>query len=54
MKRIDMKQRFPAGYVDPAHTHTSWYSILVTKGRLRYRWRGLGPLTSADFFVGRL
>jgi len=23
MKRLDMKQRFPAGYVEPAHTHKS-------------------------------
>jgi hypothetical protein len=34
MKRLDMKQRFPAGYVEPAHTHKSWHSILVTKGRM--------------------
>ena len=33
MKRIDMKQRFPAGYVEPAHTHQSWHSILVLKDR---------------------
>jgi len=24
MKRVDMKQRFPPGYVEPAHTHMSW------------------------------
>ena len=34
MRRLDMKQRFPAGYVEPAHTHRSWHSILVTKGRM--------------------
>ena len=34
MKRLDMKQRFPAGYVEPAHTHASWHSILVTRGRM--------------------
>ena len=34
MKRLDMKQRFPAGYVEPAHTHRSWHSILVTRGRM--------------------
>jgi len=34
MKRVDIKLRFPAGYVEPAHTHKSWHSILVTKGRM--------------------
>jgi hypothetical protein len=34
MQRLDMKQRFPAGYVEPAHTHKSWHSILVLKGRM--------------------
>ena len=34
MKRIDMKVKFPKGYVEPEHTHKSWHSILVTKGRM--------------------
>ena len=34
MKRLDMKQRFPAGYVEPRHTHESWHSILVLSGRM--------------------
>ena len=31
MKRIDMKVKFPKGYVEPRHTHKSWHSILVTR-----------------------
>ena len=34
MKRLDMKQRFPKGYVEPRHTHESWHSILVLSGRM--------------------
>lgn len=34
MSRIDMKVRFPAGYVEPAHSHKSWHSIVVLKGRM--------------------
>ncbi|MFQ5830238.1 MAG: cupin domain-containing protein [Candidatus Methylomirabilia bacterium] len=33
-RRIDMKLRFPKGYVEPEHVHKSWHSILVTKGRM--------------------
>ena len=43
MKRIDMKQRFPAGYVEPAHTHQSWHSILVLKGRMCVAGKDLHP-----------
>ena len=28
-QRIDMKVKFPKGYVEPAHTHKSWHSILA-------------------------
>ena len=49
MKRIDMKQRFPAGYVEPAHTHTSWHSILVTKGRMCVAGKDLRP---GDYVFG--
>ena len=34
MKRLDMKQRFPPGYVEPEHVHASWHSILVLSGRM--------------------
>src|SRR5688572_16801531 len=49
MKRLDMKQRFPAGYVEPAHTHTSWHSILVTKGRMCVAGKDLRP---GDYVFG--
>jgi ChrR-like protein with cupin domain len=49
MKRIDMKQRFPAGYVEPAHTHKSWHSILVTKGRMCVAGKDLRP---GDYVFG--
>jgi quercetin dioxygenase-like cupin family protein len=34
MGRVDMKVRFPPGYVEPAHAHDSWHSIVVLKGRM--------------------
>ena len=49
MKRIDMKQRFPAGYVEPAHIHDSWHSILVTKGRMCVAGKDLRP---GDYVFG--
>lgn len=49
MGRIDMKQRFPAGYVEPAHTHKSWHSILVTKGRMCVAGKDLRP---GDYVFG--
>lgn len=49
MKRIDMKQRFPAGYVEPKHTHRSWHSILVTKGRMCVAGKDLRP---GDYVFG--
>lgn len=49
MNRIDMKQRFPAGYVEPAHTHKSWHSILVTKGRMCVAGKDLHP---GDYVFG--
>ncbi len=49
MNRIDMKQRFPAGYVEPAHTHKSWHSILVTKGRMCVAGKDLRP---GDYVFG--
>ena len=49
MNRIDMKQRFPAGYVEPMHTHKSWHSILVTKGRMCVAGKDLRP---GDYVFG--
>ncbi len=49
MNRIDMKQRFPAGYVEPKHTHKSWHSILVTKGRMCVAGKDLHP---GDYVFG--
>lgn len=49
MKRIDMKVKFPKGYVEPAHTHKSWHSILVTKGRMCVAGRDLRP---GDYVFG--
>lgn len=49
MGRIDMKQRFPPGYVEPKHTHKSWHSILVTKGRMCVAGKDLRP---GDYVFG--
>ena len=49
MKRLDMKQRFPPGYVEPRHTHKSWHSILVTKGRMCVAGKDLRP---GDYVFG--
>jgi hypothetical protein len=49
MKRIDMKVKFPKGYVEPAHTHKSWHSILVTKGRMCIAGKDLRP---GDYVFG--
>ena len=49
MKRIDMKVKFPKGYVEPAHTHKSWHSILVTKGRMCVAGKDLRP---GDYVFG--
>lgn len=49
MKRLDMKQQFPPGYVEPEHTHHSWHSILVTKGRMCVAGKDLRP---GDYVFG--
>lgn len=49
MKRIDMKVKFPKGYVEPRHTHGSWHSILVTKGRMCVAGKDLRP---GDYVFG--
>ena len=49
MKRIDMKVKFPKGYVEPQHTHKSWHSILVTKGRMCVAGKDLRP---GDYVFG--
>ncbi len=48
-QRIDMKVKFPKGYVEPAHTHQSWHSILVTKGRMCVAGKDLRP---GDYVFG--
>jgi len=47
--RIDMKIRFPKGYVEPEHVHKSWHSILVTKGRMCVAGKDLRP---GDYVFG--
>ncbi|MDA1000871.1 MAG: hypothetical protein O2807_10225 [bacterium] len=49
MKRIDMKVKFPKGYVEPVHVHKSWHSILVTKGRMCVAGKDLRP---GDYVFG--
>ncbi len=49
MKRIDMKVKFPKGYVEPRHTHKSWHSILVTQGRMCVAGKDLRP---GDYVFG--
>jgi len=49
MKRVDIKLRFPPGYVEPAHVHDSWHSILVTKGRMCVAGKDLRP---GDYVFG--
>lgn len=49
MGRTDMKVRFPPGYVEPAHTHKSWHSIVVLKGRMCVAGKDLRP---GDYVFG--
>ena len=49
MQRIDMKVKFPKGYVEPVHVHKSWHSILVTKGRMCVAGKDLRP---GDYVFG--
>jgi hypothetical protein len=49
MKRIDLKVKFPKGYVEPRHTHKSSHSILVTKGRMCVVGKDLRP---GDYVFG--
>lgn len=49
MKRIDMKVRFPPGYVEPEHSHKSWHSIVVLKGRMCVAGKDLRP---GDYVFG--
>jgi hypothetical protein len=49
MKRIDFKLKFPKGYVEPVHSHKSWHSILVTKGRMCVAGKDLRP---GDYVFG--
>jgi hypothetical protein len=49
MGRIDMKVKFPPGYVEPQHTHKSWHSIVVLKGRMCVAGKDLRP---GDYVFG--
>ena len=49
MKRIDMKVKFPPGYVEPEHSHRSWHSIVVLKGRMCVAGKDLRP---GDYVFG--
>lgn len=49
MRRTDMKVRFPPGYVEPAHAHKSWHSIVVLKGRMCVAGKDLRP---GDYVFG--
>jgi len=49
MGRIDMKVKFPPGYVEPEHMHKSWHSILVLKGRMCVAGKDLRP---GDYIFG--
>ena len=49
MKRVDMKVRFPPGYVEPEHSHKSWHSIVVLKGRMCVAGKDLRP---GDYVFG--
>lgn len=49
MKRVDMKVQFPPGYVEPEHTHKSWHSIVILKGRMCVAGKDLRP---GDYVFG--
>ena len=49
MKRVDMKVKFPPGCVEPAHSHKSWHSIMVLKGRMCVAGKDLRP---GDYVFG--
>ena len=49
MKRVDMKVKFPPGYVEPEHSHKSWHSIVVLKGRMCVAGKDLRP---GDYVFG--
>jgi hypothetical protein len=43
MKRRTSKVRFPAGYIEPEHTHLGWHNVLVLKGRMCVAGKELRP-----------
>jgi hypothetical protein len=49
LKRIDLKIKFPKGYVEPRHTHKTMHSILVTRGRMCVAGKDLHP---GDYVFG--
>ena len=48
MGRIDMKVKFPPGYVEPEHAHRSWHSIVVLKGRMCVAGKNFVPATTSS------
>ncbi len=49
MRRMDIKVKFPPGYVEPAHAHKTWHSIVVLKGRMCVAGKDLVP---GDYVFG--
>ena len=49
MKRVDMKVKFPPGFVEPEHSHKSWHSIVVLEGRMCVAGKDLRP---GDYVFG--
>ena len=49
MGRVDMKVKFPPGYVEPEHAHKSWHTIVVLKGRMCVAGKDLRP---GDYVFG--
>ncbi|MCZ6604994.1 MAG: cupin domain-containing protein [Alphaproteobacteria bacterium] len=49
MGRVDMKVKFPPGYVEPEHAHQSWHAIVVLEGRMCVAGKDLRP---GDYVFG--
>lgn len=48
-RRTDLLIRFPEGYVEPEHTHTSAHATIVLDGTMEVHGE---TLTSGDYFYG--
>ena len=53
MKRIDMKVKFPPGYVEPAHQHVTSHCVVVIEGE-QALCRKLRDVTTAALADGRV